>query len=345
MESSRREDGSLILVGTCGWSRLYEFLSPSEREGRSILEAYAELFPVAEVNSSFYKFHKPSTYRGWRRSVPEGFEFTIKCHRSITHEEMMRPTERALEAMDRMYEAAEACDAQILLLQTPASLKPSEEVFSDVEAFFDAVSREGFQLVWETRGSAWEKPEARSRLRAILERFGVVHVTDPLKLMPVVVGDIAYFRLHGLPGYNLKYSYRNAELLELHRRLEALDVGRIYVFFNNYAMYRDAYRLSILLREGELPPSPFGPESISWALRGFDSWPASKDELLQRCGRWRCWVEPSRAVPLEHILRHLENRTYSSAKELVEEAEGVWRELDYPSAEEVEEFPLKTLKS
>ncbi len=257
----------------------------------------------------------------------------------------MRPTERALEAMGRMYEAAEACDARILLLQTPASLKPSKEVFRAVNDFFEAVSRKDLQLVWETRGSAWEKPDARIQLRDLLERFGIVHVTDPLKLMPVVIGDVAYFRLHGLPGYNLRYSYTNAELQELHRRLEVLDAERIYVFFNNYAMYRDAYRFSILLREGELPPSPFGPESISWALRGFDGWPASRDELLQRCGRWRCWVKPSKAVPLEHILRHLKNRTYSSVKELVEEAEGVWRELDYPSAEEVEESSLKTLKS
>ena len=336
MGSSRREDGPLILVGTCGWSRLYEFLSPSEREGRSILEAYAELFPVAEVNSSFYKFHRPSTYRSWRRSVPEGFEFTIKCHRSITHEEMLKPTERALEAMDRMYEAAEACDARILLLQTPASLRPSEEAFRDVEAFFDAVSREGFQLVWETRGSAWEEPEARDRLRGLLDRFGVVHVTDPLKLMPASVSDVAYFRLHGLPGYNLRYSYRNAELLELHRRLEALDVERVYVFFNNYAMYRDAYRFSVLLREGEPPPSPFGPDAVSWALRGFDDWPSSRDALMERCGRWRCWVEPSKAVPLERILRHLDEGTSGCVEELVEAVEGIWDKLGYPSAEEVE---------
>jgi uncharacterized protein YecE (DUF72 family) len=333
----------LILVGTCGWSRLYEFLSPSQREGRSILDAYAQLFPVAEVNSSFYKFHRPSTYRGWRRSVPEEFEFTIKCHRSITHEELMRPTEKALEGMERMYEAAEACTAYILLLQTPASLRPSEEAFEGVESFFKAVSREGFQLAWETRGPSWEEPEARSRLEGLLERFEVVHVTDPLKLRLAWVGDAAYFRLHGLPGYNLKYSYTNAQMEELHRQLEALDTERVYVFFNNYAMYRDAYRFRRLLTEGALPPSPFGPSSLSWALRGFDEWPASREALRERCGRWRCWVEPSKSIPLEHILRHIEDRVYHSVEALMEEVRELWSGLGYPSAREVEGSSMKVL--
>jgi len=113
---------------------------------------------------------------------------------SIAHEEMLKPTEKALEAMERMCEAAEACGARILLLQTPASLKPSEEAFRDVEAFLEAASRDGFQLAWETRGSAWKEPEARNRLRELLNRFGLIYVTDPLKLMPASVGEVAYFR-------------------------------------------------------------------------------------------------------------------------------------------------------
>ncbi|KYH37812.1 MAG: hypothetical protein AYL28_004940 [Candidatus Bathyarchaeota archaeon B23] len=326
----------MILVGTCGWSRLYEFLSPKEREGRPLLEAYAKLFPVAEVNSSFYRFHRPSTYRGWRHCVPEKFEFTIKCHRSITHEELLKPTERALEAMERMYEAAEACNAWLLLLQTPTSLRPSEEAFRGAEAFFEEVSREAFQLAWETRGSAWEEAGARRRLSSLLERFDLIHVTDPLKLMSASLGETAYFRLHGLTVYNLRYSYTNAQLLELRRRLEALEAKRIYVFFNNYAMYRDAYRFLKLLREGEPPPSPFGPASLYWALRGFDDWPASRETLLERCGRWRCWVKPSKAVPLERILRHLSEGTYGGVEELVEEAVRLWGKLGYPSADEVE---------
>lgn len=255
----------------------------------------------------------------------------------------MRPTNKALKGMERMYKAAEACEGPILLLQTPAGLRPSTESFEGVESFFEAVSGDSFQLAWETRGESWEVSEARSKLRSLLRRFRVIHVTDPLKLKPVWVGDAAYFRLHGLPGYNLRYSYTNAQLEELHRRLRDLHADKIFVFFNNYAMYRDAYRFRRLLINGELPPSPFGPASISWALRGFDKWPTSKDVLLERCGRWRCWVEPSRSIPLERILKHLDDRNYHDVKEVLENAERLWVELGYPSAGEVEEKSRRAL--
>ncbi|MFQ6076990.1 MAG: hypothetical protein ACE5Z5_12830 [Candidatus Bathyarchaeia archaeon] len=45
-----------IKIGTCGWARLYQAVPASERRGKSNLQAYAEHYPVVEVNSSFYKF-------------------------------------------------------------------------------------------------------------------------------------------------------------------------------------------------------------------------------------------------------------------------------------------------
>ncbi|RLI10757.1 hypothetical protein DRO42_00255 [Candidatus Bathyarchaeota archaeon] len=328
----------MILVGTCGWSRLYETVPPSKRRGRTTLQAYSDLFPTVEVNSSFYRFHRVDTYRKWRRSVPEDFEFTVKCHRSITHEHMLRPTERALENMARMFEAAEACGARVLLLQTPARLKACEESLKRAEAFFENVNGGAVQLGWETRGASWETAEARRGLREVLERFDVIHVTDPMKVEPVRVGEVAYFRLHGLPGYDLRYSYTNRQLEELRRRLDRFkDAGRVYVFFNNYAMYRDALRFQQLLCEGHPPPTPFGPNAVSWALRAFDGWPSSRDELLERCGRWRCWVAPDRSVPLGEVLRYFEERIYRGLEDVELEARRVWGRTGFPDGREVEE--------
>jgi uncharacterized protein YecE (DUF72 family) len=319
----------VMLVGTCGWSRLYEFL-PRSRLRLGDLEAYSDLFRVVEVNSSFYEFHRDETYRRWRGRVPEGFEFTIKCHRSITHEALLRPTAEALRGMEEMKDAARACGAHILLLQTPAELKAGGEALDSLNAFFEKTADGEVQLAWEPRGGSWRSDEGLEILREVVERFKIIHVVDPLKDSPISRGETAYFRLHGLPGYNLEYSYTDGDLETLRERVEPYMGLRTYILFNNYAMYRDAYRFKMLLEEGRLPPSPFGPRSILWALQPFEEWPASKRVLLERCGRWRCWVAPDRRVPLGDILKHFDDRVYRSVEEALAEAERIWPEV-FPS--------------
>lgn len=328
----------MILVGICGWSRLYQAIPLSRRRGKTTLRAYAELFQAAEVNSSFYRFHRAETYRKWRADVPQGFEFTIKCHRSISHEARLRATKEALRNMGRMVEAAEACESRVLVLQTPASLRAGEETLGEVGRFLEGVEKGETDLAWETRGNSWKKKEAKQMLKEFLERYGVVHVTDPFKIEPVAFGDFAYFRLHGLPGYNLRYTYTNNQLLHLNKLLKRYErkTGRVYVFFNNYNMYRDAERFLALRRNGEPPPSPFGPRSLWWTLRTIEDWPITKEQLLSRCGLWRCWVEPNMGVTLEAILQKFRDKTYSGLEDVVEEARRFWEETGYPTSEEVE---------
>lgn len=64
-----------IKIGTCGWTRLYQAMPPLERREKSILQTYAEHYPVVEVNSSFYNFHQTTTYKKWREETPPDFEF------------------------------------------------------------------------------------------------------------------------------------------------------------------------------------------------------------------------------------------------------------------------------
>ncbi len=283
-----------IKIGTCGWARLYQAVSPSEGEGKSTLQTYAQHYPVVEVNSSFYNFHRISTYKKWREKTHPDFQFTLKCHQSISHKERLKPTDKALKSLRQMVERGKACGARVLLIQTPGSLRAEEDVFHDADRLFERAEREKMALAWETRGKSWVKEEAQQKLAKLLDKHKLVHVTDPLKHDPVFVTDVAYFRLHGLPGYNLRYTYTNHELQELYNKLEAYEdeVETVYVFFNNYAMYRDAQRLLALHRTGKLPPSPFGAKSVAWTLRTFEDWPATKSELQEECRRWYCWIAP-----------------------------------------------------
>jgi uncharacterized protein YecE (DUF72 family) len=310
-----------------------------EREGKSNLQAYAQRYPVVEVNSSFYNFHRTGTYVKWRKETPQDFEFTLKCHQSVSHKERLKPTDKALEGLRSMVERGKACGARILLIQTPASLRAEESVFREASKLFEKAEIERMTLAWETRGKSWIFEEAPPKLAGLLDEHKMVHVTDPLKHDPVFSTDIAYFRLHGLPGYNLKYSYTDCELRQLYKKLKAYEdeTETVYIFFNNYAMYRDAQRLLTLHRTGKLPASPFGAKAVAWTIRTFEDWPVTKNELLQECGGWYCWVAPNKSVELRRILQHFKEGVYADTDEVEREAGRIWHETGYPSAKQVEE--------
>ena len=70
MSRSRQEPR----IGTAGWSipRIHQVHFPAEG---SHLARYAAVFSGAEINSSFYRPHRRSTYERWAASTPDGFRF------------------------------------------------------------------------------------------------------------------------------------------------------------------------------------------------------------------------------------------------------------------------------
>ena len=75
---------SVIRIATAGWS-IPRTLSEKFPEHGSSLERYAGVFNSVEINSTFYRPHKPSTFARWAASVPENFRFSVKAPREITH--------------------------------------------------------------------------------------------------------------------------------------------------------------------------------------------------------------------------------------------------------------------
>src|SRR3954471_23178443 len=74
-----------INIGTAGWSIPRDVADRFLADG-SALERYASRFPVAEINSSFHRSHRPSTWERWAESVPADFRFSVKVPKTITHQ-------------------------------------------------------------------------------------------------------------------------------------------------------------------------------------------------------------------------------------------------------------------
>src|SRR5689334_4890368 len=71
-------------IGTAGWSIPKACAAAFGGDG-TYLQRYARVLPAVEINTSFYRPHKPATYTRWAAGVPPGFRFAVKVPREITH--------------------------------------------------------------------------------------------------------------------------------------------------------------------------------------------------------------------------------------------------------------------
>src|SRR4051794_33429863 len=141
----------------------------------SHLERCAKRFNAVEINSSFHKPHRRTTYERWTASVPAGFAFAVKAPREITHDLRLA---RAGAALDAFLAQASGLGSKlgVRLLQLPP------------------------RLACEPRHPTW----FTSRTEDLLIRHHIARVAAD----PAVVPDAAepggwpgfsYFRLPGAP--------------------------------------------------------------------------------------------------------------------------------------------------
>ena len=164
--------GGTYRIGRAAWALPKAHLDRFPREG-SHLERYAARFSAVEINSSFYRSHRPATYARWAASVPPEFRFSVKVPRTITHERRLVGAEELLDAF--LSEASElGAKLGCLLLQLPPSLSwepPTSDAFL---ATFRA--RFGGAIVVEPRHPTWFADDVTARLCA--HRIGRV-AADP----------------------------------------------------------------------------------------------------------------------------------------------------------------------
>jgi uncharacterized protein YecE (DUF72 family) len=195
-----------VQIGTAGWSipRQVADRFPSTGTG---LERYAERFSVAEINSSFHRPHRLSTWQRWYDSVPPHFRFSAKLPKTITHQAKLHDCGDLLtEFLAQAHTLAEKL--AVLLIQLPPKLEL--DVSAAGRFFSDLSGRTPASLACEPRHPSWFTSEAA----AFLDREKVARVAaDPAiceaAAAPAGWSGLAYWRLHGSPViYRSSYSDR-----------------------------------------------------------------------------------------------------------------------------------------
>jgi uncharacterized protein YecE (DUF72 family) len=220
-----------IHIGTAGWSipRAEQSRFPA---GDSHLARYARVFSAVEINSTFHRPHRASTFARWAASVPRPFRFSVKVPRTITHDQRLTGTTSFLDAF--LADVAPlGTRLGCLLVQLPPSLAFDARV---ARGFFTALRRRFARgIALEPRHPSW----FTSRADRLLTTFEVARVAaDPPRVEsggePGGWRGLAYFRLHGSP--RIYYSSYEADALDaLAETLRTLRRRRIptWCIFDN----------------------------------------------------------------------------------------------------------------
>jgi uncharacterized protein YecE (DUF72 family) len=239
------------LIGTAGWSIPRTVAGSFPGEG-SHLARYARVLNCAEINTSFYRSHRPEVYAAWAAQTPPGFRFAVKLPRTITHDQRLRAS-RALLTHFVAEVSGLGNRLGVLLVQLPPSL-----VFEarPVRTFFELLARMyGGPVVCEPRHATWFDPAADRLLAALcVGRVAADPARCPAAAAPGGwlgpagdgVGAVVYHRWHGSPRtYFSAYGddWLQARAGELRRWHAAADCWCVFDNTASGAAASDALRL------------------------------------------------------------------------------------------------------
>ena len=196
------------IIGTAHWS-IPRAVAAAFPGAGSQLERYAAQLNGVEINSSFYNHHQPKTFARWAESVPASFQFALKLHQEITHENELKVSNPRLREVIQPYlELGKKFG--VLLIQLPKSqalnLKRLEKLLDQIQKFTPV------KIALEARNPSFDDAGLLSVLKA--HRTSQV-VADPQAILVPAshasAGGFQYFRLHGSPAM-YKSSYEECSL-------------------------------------------------------------------------------------------------------------------------------------
>ena len=183
----------MIYTGTSGWT--YDEWAGDyypQRLGKAKwLNYYFEKLSFVEVNATFYRRFRESTFENWRNKIPEGGKMALKVPRYITHIKYLQ---------DCGAECREFAEKAGLLGEKLAGcllqMHPKMPFYTDrLKQVIDDFGI-GSKLIIEIRNPDWYREETLNILESTNTSYA--NIDHPAqRLTDIRTSDINYYRLHG----------------------------------------------------------------------------------------------------------------------------------------------------
>jgi len=192
---------------------------------------YAEHFNTLELNVTFYRFPTLKSLQGWYNKAPEGFSFSAKVPRSITHYKKFVDTERMMNDFYVLLEQGLKEKLSCVLIQLPPTYSYSEERLDRLLAHVNPA----FKNVIEFRHDSWWRDDvknllAKNKISFCGVSFPKISFDDAVVNIP-----LCYYRFHGVP--KLFYSEYDPSFIEsIYKQIIShKKVKEVFIYFNNTA--------------------------------------------------------------------------------------------------------------
>lgn len=234
-----------IRVGTSGWS--YDHWKgcfyPANLPKSGWLNHYLNHFNTVELNASFYRLPRRTSFENWYHKTPDGFLWSIKASRYITH---IKKLEEPAETLERFYESVGALGEKlgVILFQLPPSLSFHPLALDN---FCKSLKSE-YRSSLEVRHSSWIDEEMFNILRKYNVAFCISDTAGRFPYHEELTADFTYIRLHG--SHSLYTSnYEEEELRSWARKIRKWGLTTFLYFDNDYRGYaaQNALRIKEIL--------------------------------------------------------------------------------------------------
>ncbi len=288
-----------LWVGAGGWAY---FQVP----GQDSLKAYSSVFDFVEVNSTYYEYPSLKAVSSWRSRVPEGFEFSVRCHKDLVQAFGPSRDIDGAKVLERMERVCNTLHSSFMVILVPAKTGLEErELASGLGEALSTFHASGTKIAVELRDGSSQK------VLSVLEDNDAVHCVDLSRQQPGYESDMLYSRLFGKEQDNV-YQFDDKELREIATKASSPKFEKSILAFHGVRMYRDAGRLKSFLRKGKFPQitGQTGVASLKEVLQEDASFPATKSELIARQG-WKLFdLTDDERTRAAEVLRELPDRIF-----------------------------------
>lgn len=204
-----------------------DFFYPKGLPQTKWFQFYCEHFNTLEINSSFYRFPKLEALKNWYNKSPEGFLFSLKVPKFITHYRQLKgDAVRMLSEFYQLVQEGLGDKLGCVLFQMPKQFIYTEENLQQVmqqlnNSFLNAI---------EFRDESWWKPTIKTKLK----KNNIIFCSHSYPNLPdnlVVTANTVYYRFHGVPVL-YKSAYSKSFVKEITNEI-IKSRKTSFIYFNN----------------------------------------------------------------------------------------------------------------
>ena len=228
----------VMLLGTSGWTfRDWEGVFYPARDTPK-LAYYSKAFRTTEIDTTFYEFPTKAMVQSCSRVTPEGFVFSARVPRMVTHDKRLDVGKGAgddlMHFLGDLRPLEDAGKLGPLIFQLPQDFTYQDGLGRLID-FFGALPAD-VKFAVEFRNGSWQRPETWDLLKQC--KIASVMADAPVAIAETpVTADFAVIRWHGRGVKTwTDYAYSDAELDEWVPRIREVEktAKQVYGYFGNH---------------------------------------------------------------------------------------------------------------